>query len=112
MNNDNYKNQLQVAIQKEFKVTPDYLEINHDNEDGYHMGVYLCLGQAIHSVNHTNSVHINALKTFAAVQEHVQTHGKILLFLGEGKHNIKKKAEQIACEETLVVLKKYDNIKP
>jgi len=112
MNNDNYKNQLQVAIQKEFKVTPDYLEINHDNEDGYHMGVYLCLGQAIHSVNHSHSIHINSLKTFAAVQEHVQTHGKILLFLGEGKHKIKKKAEQIACEETLVVLKKYDNIKP
>jgi dsRNA-specific ribonuclease len=110
-NNDNYKNQLQVAIQKEFKVTPDYLEINHDIDDGYHMGVYLCLGQPIYNVNHNNSVHIDTLKTFQAVQEYIIAHGKILLFLGEGKHKIKKKAEQIACEETLIVLKKYDNIK-
>jgi hypothetical protein len=28
-------------------------------------------------------------------------HGKIFLFLGEGKHKIKKKAEQIACDETI-----------
>ena len=110
-NNDNYKNQLQVAIQKEFKVTPDYLEISHDIDEGYHMGVYLCLGQPIYNVNHSNSIHIDILKTFAAVQEYILQNGKILLFLGEGKHKIKKKAEQIACEETLIILKKYDNIK-
>ena len=110
-NNDNYKNQLQVAIQKEFKVTPDYLEISHDIDEGYHMGVYLCLGQPIYNVNHSNSIHIDILKTFAAVQEYIIQNGKILLFLGEGKHKIKKKAEQIACEETLIILKKYDNIK-
>jgi dsRNA-specific ribonuclease len=75
------------------------------------MGVYLCLGQPIYNVNHNNSVHIDTLKTFQAVQEYIIAHGKILLFLGEGKHKIKKKAEQIACEETLIVLKKYDNIK-
>jgi dsRNA-specific ribonuclease len=28
-------------------------------------------------------------------------HGKILLFLGEGTHKIKKKAEQIACDEAI-----------
>jgi len=106
MNNDNYKNQLQVTIQKEFKVTPDYLEINHDADEGYHMGVYLCLGQSIHTVNRDDAVYINTLKTFAAVHEYVLTHGKILLFLGEGKHKIKKKAEQIACEATLLLFTK------
>ena len=41
---DNYKNILQVKIQKEFKVTPHYIEIDqHDPDVGYHMGVYLCL---------------------------------------------------------------------
>ena len=44
---DNFKNQLQVRIQKEFKTTPDYLEISHDADIGYKMGVYLCLGQPI-----------------------------------------------------------------
>ena len=110
MNNDNYKNLLQVAIQKEFKVTPDYLEISHTIESGYHMGVFLCLGQPIYSVSHHDAIRVDKLKTFAAIQEHVQQHGKILLFLGEGMHKIKKKAEQIACEETLRVLKQYDNV--
>ena len=48
---DNYKNILQVKIQKEFKDTPHYIEISHDEEKGYEMGVYLCLGQKIHEVN-------------------------------------------------------------
>jgi ribonuclease-3 len=38
-NDDNYKNILQVKIQKEFKVTPHYLEQEHDMDDGYKMGV-------------------------------------------------------------------------
>jgi len=28
-------------------------------------------------------------------------HGKIFVFLGEGKHKIKKKAEQMACDEAI-----------
>jgi hypothetical protein len=28
-------------------------------------------------------------------------NGKIFLFLGEGVHKIKKKAEQIACDESI-----------
>ena len=48
-NDDNYKNILQVLIQKEFKTTPVYVEISpHDDDEGYHMGVYLCLGQDAH----------------------------------------------------------------
>ena len=35
------KNILQVKIQKEFKTTPLYIEIEHDIDTGYHMGVYL-----------------------------------------------------------------------
>ena len=52
---DNYKNILQVKIQKEFKTTPHYIEIEHDAELGYHMGVYLCIGQQIYEVNKTEA---------------------------------------------------------
>ena len=31
-NDDNYKNKLQVIIQKEFKLTPDYVEIKTQDE--------------------------------------------------------------------------------
>ena len=101
-NDDNYKNILQVKIQKEFKVTPHYLEICHDLDEGYKMGVYLCLGQPIYSVRIAEAVHINTLNNFKAVQDYISDHdGKIFLFLGEGQHKIKRKAEQIACQEAL-----------
>jgi dsRNA-specific ribonuclease len=100
-NDDNYKNILQVKIQKEFKVTPHYLEIEHDLELGYKMGVYLCLGQAIHNVSHADAVHISYFKTFKTIHDHVAENGKVLLFMGEGQHKIKRKAEQIACNEAI-----------
>jgi dsRNA-specific ribonuclease len=107
-NDDNYKNILQVKIQKEFKVTPDYVEMEEHNPDvGYHMGVYLCLGQPIHVAIHTNSVNVSRFKSYQDVHEYMAVHNKIFLFLGEGKHKIKKKAEQIACEEAIQHLKLF-----
>jgi len=101
-NDDNYKNILQVKIQKEFKITPDYLEVNeHDLEVGYHMGVYLCLGQQIHEVNHSKCVNINRFNSYNEIHQYMSIHKKIFLFLGEGKHKIKKKAEQIACDDAI-----------
>ena len=59
-NDDNFKNILQVKIQKNFKVTPDYIEIEkYDAEKGYHMGVFLCLGQPLHNLNTSNAININ-----------------------------------------------------
>ena len=104
-NDDNYKNQLQVKIQKEFKVTPHYLEIEHNDEIEYHMGVYLCLGQPIHSVRPEQAINFNLFKSFKDIQEYVvENDGKIFLFMGEGTHKIKRKAEQIACNEVLKCL--------
>ena len=100
-NDDNYKNILQVKIQKEFKVTPHYLEIEHDIELGYKMGVYICLGQAIHNVSHKDAVDFSFFKNFKAVQDFILENSKVLIFMGEGQHKIKRKAEQIACNEAL-----------
>jgi len=103
-NDDNYKNILQVKIQKEFKVTPHYLEIEHDIELGYKMGVYICLGQAIHNVSHKDAVDFSFFKNFKAVQDFILENSKVLIFMGEGQHKIKRKAEQIACNEALKLL--------
>jgi len=122
-NDDNYKNILQVKIQKEFKVTPHYLEIQDENvyhnhnhshnhnhnhneneqqDKNYHMGVYICLGQPIHQASQADAVDFaKELKTFEAIHKYVETKGKILVFLGDGKHKIKRKAEQIACEKSI-----------
>ena len=100
-NDDNYKNILQVKIQKEFKVTPHYVEIEHDPELGYKMGVYLCLGQQIHNLRPSDAISIAEIKTFKAIQDHYARNGKIFVFMGEGQHKIKRKAEQIACNEAI-----------
>jgi len=109
-NDDNYKNILQVKIQKEFKVTPHYVEMEHDIEMGFRMGVYLCLGQQIHQCRFEDTVYIDELQTFKAVNEFVETNGKIFLFLGEGQHKIKRKAEQIACDEAIQKIEKYSGV--
>jgi len=101
LNDDNYKNILQVKVQKEFKVTPHYLEIEHDIELGYKMGVYLCLGQQIHSLSPTDAIDISFFKNFKSIQDYVTSNGKAFIFMGEGQHKIKRKAEQIACNEAL-----------
>lgn len=105
-NDDNYKNILQVRIQKEFKVTPHYMEVEeHNAESGYHMGVYLCLGQPAFGLKHHHSVPFSQYKSFDEIHQQMSMNGKVFVFLGEGQHKIKKKAEQTACEEALAHVK-------
>ena len=100
-NDDNYKNILQVRLQKAFKVTPIYREISPvDEDEGYHMGVYLCCGQDPHGLRHEDSTPYANYGSFQTIQSHVLM-GCVYVFLGEGKHKIKKKAEQTACRLAL-----------
>ncbi len=68
------------------------------------MGVYLCLGQPIFGLNHSHSISIGEFKTYTDIHEYMCQHGKIFIFLSEGIHKIKKKAEQIACETAIHTL--------
>ena len=101
-NDSNYKNIFQVKIQKEFKTTPDYLEIEHDLDTGYNMGVYICLNQSIHTVSPENSVSFSTFGSFKSIQAEVEKGTPMLIFMGSGTHKIKKKAEQVACEEAIM----------
>ena len=104
LNDDNYKNILQVKIQKEFKVTPHYIELDY-NDEGYKMGVYLCVNINIHNLNYKN-----AITQIQNIQDYLKkNNNKIFLFLGEGIHKIKRKAEQIACFQALDLLDKLNN---
>ena len=107
-NDDNYKNILQVRIQKEFKITPDYLECSeYDVDRGYHMGVYLCLGQPIYSAKKEDAIRASTLSRFDDIHQYMSVNRRILVLLGEGTPKLKKKAEQIACEEALRVLQHF-----
>ena len=109
---DNFKNILQVKIQKEFKITPDYLEIDRNNETGYLMGVYICLGQQIHNLSHTDAIPFTKFGSFESIHEYIETNKTVLIFLDSGEHKIKKKAEQLACEMALQVLPHQDTTTP
>jgi dsRNA-specific ribonuclease len=108
---DNYKNRLQVVLQKAFKVTPIYIEISDwDEDEGYHMGVFLCIGQHHHGLTYNDAIQINDLTTVSKkVTENIEHYlnnvdDKIWLFLGNSKHKIKKKAEQAACKNGLEII--------
>lgn len=95
---DNYKNILQVKIQKEFKTTPDYLEISHDIDNGYEMGVYLCVGKPLHQLELSDAKPFSYYGSFIKIQTELIEHDSVFVFMGSGTHKIKKKAEQVACE--------------
>jgi ribonuclease-3 len=104
-NDDNYKNILQVKVQKEFKVTPDYIELCVDAENGYRMGVFLCVGQPIHEVSFENAIPFEHFGSFSAIQNAIeQNGGKIFVFFSESTHKIKRKAEQRACKIIIDIL--------
>ena len=107
-NDDNYKNILQVKIQKEFKTTPHYMEINEYNPElGYNMGVYLCLGQSPFDLKHFESVDINTFNNYQDIHQYMSIHKKAFIFLAQSTHKIKKKAEQIACNIAIEILNKF-----
>ena len=98
-NDDNYKNILQVKLQKSFKVTPIYLEITpQDEETGYHMGVCLLIGIPLHIAKTRTPDQYSKYKTFESIHKHLETNDGVFILLGESKHKIKKKAEQMACK--------------
>ena len=91
-----------MKIQKEFKVTPHFMDIrNYSNDDFHHMGVYLCLGQQVHNLKHSDAVPLSKFSNYGDIHQYMSMHGKIFIFLGEGKHKNKKKAEQMACENAI-----------
>lgn len=128
---DNYKNILQVMIQKEFKTTPDYLEIIDDennsdisdNSDSvnivdnsmnivdkyFKMGVYLCLGKSIHTVNIDDALLFETFGNFENIHNYYNENGSAFILIGIGTHKIKKKAEQLACESAINIIKKCNN---
>ena len=107
LNDDNFKNILQVLIQKEFKVTPHYVEISRNTSTGFEIGVYLCIGTSIHHVNISNSIPYENCNSFDKIRSLFHDTKNALITLGVGVHKIKKKAEQMASECALNNIKYF-----
>ena len=110
-NDENFKNILQMKIQKEFKVSPVYLEIvPYDQNVGlYHMGVYLCVSQKplTRKLRPKDAVDFAELGSFADIHDVLLTKGRVFVCLGKGVHKNKRKAEQLACENALERIEDY-----
>jgi hypothetical protein len=80
------------------------------------MGVYLCIGQPIHAVNHLNALPLSHFLDcskdgtnkrqenglWLRIHEYMAKNGnRVFICLGQGQHKIKKKAEQIGCKMAL-----------
>ena len=113
-NDENYKNILQVMLQKAFQVTPVYKEVDEwDEEEGYHMGVYLCLGKKEHEfepnssfIKNVKDYKSNEITTLEVLKNMWSYHDQkwddgLVIFLSSSKHKIKKKAEQAACKDSI-----------
>jgi dsRNA-specific ribonuclease len=105
-NNENYKRPLQELLQSEFKITPHPIEMStYSSEKGYHMGVYLCMGQTVHGITHQQSIPYSEFTAFSDIHRYMAVNHKIFVFLGEGMHKIKQTAEQMACKQAIEHLK-------
>jgi dsRNA-specific ribonuclease len=103
---DNFKRPLQELLQSEFKTTPHIMEIESFSQDqGYYMGVYLCLGQPTHGVHHSETLSREQFQSFQQIHEHMAYYQKIYLFLGKGQHKTKINAEQMACRDAIEFVK-------
>ena len=119
-NDDNYKNILQVKIQKAFKVTPIYLIMKQDLDTGYTMGVYLYMEKVTDqetgeikdisynsNLKYSDALDISLFTNIKSIREYYETNMKVFIFWGEGTHKIKRKAEQIACNEALQIINAF-----
>jgi len=71
------------------------------------MGVYLCLGTPIYKKSHHDSIPLSDFNSYQDIHLHMSKHNSIFVFLGDGIHKIKKKAEQIACEDAIRKLRRF-----
>lgn len=111
---DNYKAILQVQIQKEFRLTPHYMEFEpHSEESGYAMTVILCIGKPIHLISLSSMMRLEEMpleeQNFAGIRRWMALHdGTICVRLGNGRNHNKRKAEQYACRQALNALALLD----
>ena len=72
------------------------------------MGVYICFGQNIHNTDIKKSIDFDSLKTFQSIHKLLESNNKQLIFLTKAEHKIKKKAEQLACENAIKLIELYN----
>ena len=55
-------------------------------------------------MNMKDAIPYSNFGSFDKIHDYLKHHKIVLIHLGEGKHKIKKKSEQLACEHALKLL--------
>jgi len=105
---DNYKNILQVMIQKEFKVTPTYIQVGCSEDAGFQMMVTLYIGDVYTELKATDAKRLSSYSSYEDMHQEVAATGRVLVALGSSVHKIKKKAEQEACRLAIEDLGRFN----
>jgi hypothetical protein len=86
---DDYKNILQVKIQKEFKITPDYIEMGAGRaRTGTRWACFSVWDKKYTPLN-TRTLPVTDFSSFQEIHNYMSIHNRILVFLGEGTHKLK-----------------------
>ena len=88
-------------------IPKNYEQDVNENEKLYKMGLYICIGQYIKNVDITTAIDIKLFNSFKLIHETIEKDNKILVFLSAGEHKIKKKAEQMACQNAINIIEKF-----
>jgi len=114
--NNNYKNIFQVIIQREFKVTPDYILLNKEIDEhtgmnrpqnDYHTCVFVCCGgNTIHNTPISEAICFTSLENgFESMHDLLKYNNGFFIRFGSSTHSTKKKAEQEACRKSIQLIK-------
>ena len=70
--------------------------------------LYRSIENSTRFVLFNNKLILQNLKTFKTIHELLEKNDKLLVFLTKAEHKIKKKAEQMACENAIKLIEKFN----
>lgn len=96
---DNYKNILQLMVQRKWKTRPMYITLQ--SEPIFEIGVFLRLGANDKILDPANATPFEEFGTVDNLSQYYANTGYAFVRLGKASHSVKKKAEQNACRITI-----------
>lgn len=102
----NYKNKIQIWVQKEFKVVPTYkIMEDYNRAEGYHMGLYICVRCPEETPFRNLSKHsISHFASLTDIHIHLKRTGYVCILVTTSVHKSKPDAEQTVADKAYQIL--------
>jgi dsRNA-specific ribonuclease len=102
----NYKNKIQIWVQKEFKVVPTYkIMEDYNRAEGYHIGLYICVRCPEEVPFRALTKHtISQFASLTDIHFHLKRSGYVCILVSTSVHKSKPDAEQNAADKAYQIL--------